>query len=83
MARGVGDTSPSNVARYLAGIDFPARKRQLIEHAKRNGAEEEVIQKLQELPEEEFRSMAEVMRAYGETSDAEETEDTEEQTRRS
>ena len=54
----------------------------MIEHAKRNGAEDDVMQTLQELPEEEFRSMAEVMRAYGETSATEEREDTEEQTRR-
>jgi hypothetical protein len=66
MARGVGGHSPSNVARYLSGIDFPCRKGDLVRHAKNNGAEEEVLQVLQELPEQEYGNMADVVRGYGE-----------------
>jgi hypothetical protein len=44
MARGVGGQSPSNIARYLSGIDFPCQKNDLVQHAKRNGAEDWVLQ---------------------------------------
>jgi Protein of unknown function (DUF2795) len=72
MARGVGGHSPSNLAYYLSGIDFPCRKDDLIQHAKNNGAEAEVLQMLQELPEKEYGTMADVMRGYGEARDEEE-----------
>jgi hypothetical protein len=75
MARGVGGKSPSNVARYLSGIDFPARKADLINHAKRNGAEDEVLQTLEELPEGEYQDMAEVMQGYGEARQAEDEDE--------
>jgi hypothetical protein len=71
MARGVGGRSPANVARYLSGIDFPWQKADLVTHAKAQGAEDEVLQLLEELPEGECTNMADVMRGYGEAREAE------------
>lgn len=66
MPRGVSGVSAAKVARMLAGIDFPARKAQLIEHARRNGAREAVLQALQELPDKEYHTMPDALEAYGE-----------------
>lgn len=34
MTRGVGGESPANVATYLKGIDYPANKQDLLQHAR-------------------------------------------------
>jgi hypothetical protein len=39
MARGMGGQSPSNVAHYLSGIDFPCQKEDLVEHPRKNNAD--------------------------------------------
>ncbi|MBV8522161.1 MAG: DUF2795 domain-containing protein [Acetobacteraceae bacterium] len=36
MTRGLGGQSPANVTHHLNGIDFPAKKQDLIKHAKRS-----------------------------------------------
>jgi hypothetical protein len=38
------------VETYLKGIDFPADKQQLINHAKKNNANEDVISLLKTMP---------------------------------
>ena len=65
MVRGVGGGSPANVAKYLKGIDFPANKHDLINRAKKNHAEEPVLQELKKMPEQEYGTMADVMKGYG------------------
>ncbi len=42
------------IAKMLKGIDFPAEKEDLVEHARDNGADPEIVEMLQEMPEEEF-----------------------------
>lgn len=71
MARGVGGKSPANVAKYLAGIDFPCQKEDLITHAEHNGAEDEVLEMLRHMPEDEYGNMADVMKGYGKVYDQE------------
>ncbi|RJQ76080.1 MAG: DUF2795 domain-containing protein [Desulfobacteraceae bacterium] len=65
MARGVGGGSPANVARFLKGIDFPAKKKDLINHAKHNDADQRVIETLNRMPDQEYGNMADVMKGYG------------------
>lgn len=65
MTRGVGGDSPANVSSYLKNIDFPANQDQLIEHAQGNGADSEVLEIIRNMPEQEYRNMADVMKAYG------------------
>jgi Protein of unknown function (DUF2795) len=66
MIRGMGGHSPSNVAHYLKGVDFPARKQDLQKHAKKNEAPEEVVDVLEALPDETYNNMADVMKGFGE-----------------
>jgi hypothetical protein len=65
MTRGVGGQSPANVQTYLKGIDYPARKNDLLRTARDNGAPEEVMDLLQQLPGDEYGGPQDVMKAYG------------------
>jgi hypothetical protein len=65
MTRGLGGHSPANVTHHLKGIHFPARKQDLLKQAKQNGAEKEVMELLNSMPDAEFASIAEVMKAVG------------------
>ncbi|WP_181297306.1 DUF2795 domain-containing protein [Pseudomonas sp. Q2-TVG4-2] len=67
MTRGVGGESPANVTTYLKGIDYPAKKDQLVQHAQQNGADSEVIEVLNNMPDQEYGNMADVMKGYGES----------------
>jgi uncharacterized protein DUF2795 len=65
MARGVGGQSPSNVQSYLAGVDYPASKNDLVKTAKHNGAPEEILALLEGFEQDQFGGPQEVMKAYG------------------
>jgi hypothetical protein len=66
MTRGLGGQSPANVTHFLKGIEFPASKDDLLEHAKENDAEDAVCEMIEKMPDADYQSMADVMRAYGE-----------------
>jgi len=70
MPRGMGGNSPSNVAHYLKGIDFPADKKGLLAQAKQNKAEKEVLDELKNMPDQEYKNMADVMKGYGKEHNA-------------
>jgi hypothetical protein len=57
--------SPAHVQTYLKGIDYPARKEDLIQKARANGAPGEVMDLLQKVPAEQYGGPGDVMRAYG------------------
>lgn len=65
MTRGMGGQSPANVAHYLKGIDFPANKQDLVKHAQSHKADEEVLDALKKMPDQEYGTMADVMKGYG------------------
>ena len=68
MTQGAGGRSPTNVSTYLKGIDFPANRDQLIRHAEQNGAEQDVLDVLKQMPEQQYDNMADVMKGYGEVN---------------
>jgi hypothetical protein len=49
----------------LRGIDFPARKDQMVQHARQNQAADDTNQAIQMLPDREYQSMADVMQGFG------------------
>lgn len=57
--------NPMQIQEYLKGVDYPCSKEDLIETAKSEGADENVIQTLQRIPMEEFNSPKEVSEAIG------------------
>jgi hypothetical protein len=43
-----------HVQKFLSGVDYPATKEQLLEHAKRQNADKQAMEALQRLPEKEY-----------------------------
>ncbi|MEA5513198.1 DUF2795 domain-containing protein [Nodularia sp. UHCC 0506] len=58
--------SAIDISRSLSGIDFPANKQDLVNHAREKKANQEVINVLQQMPEREYGNMADVEHAFGE-----------------
>ena len=67
MAQGSGEQSPVNVTHYLKGVDLPAKKGDLVEHAKGNGAPDDVVSKIEAMPDGDFKTMADVMKGFGQS----------------
>lgn len=74
MARGLGGHSAVNVTQHLKGMHFPASKRDLLLRARDGGAGQDMLEVLESFPEdEEFETLADLMRAYGESDQAPQT----------
>jgi hypothetical protein len=58
--------NPIQLQKHLKGVDYPANKEELIEHAKQNGADENAIAVLEELPDQEYETPTDVSAAVGE-----------------
>jgi len=65
-----GGQSPANVTKHLKGIDFPESKQDLLKHAQQLKAEKVVIDEIQRMDDREYDSMADVMKAFGQESQA-------------
>ncbi|UBF26545.1 DUF2795 domain-containing protein [Kovacikia minuta CCNUW1] len=57
--------NPIQMQKYLKGVDYPARKQDLLERAKQEGADENVCLTIEQLPDEEFETPADVSKAFG------------------
>jgi hypothetical protein len=42
------------VQKFLSGMDYPASKQDLIEHARKQNADQDVIEALEHLPDREY-----------------------------
>lgn len=62
--------NPIQIQKYLKGVDYPASKEQLIENARKLGADENICASLEQLPDDEFQTPADVSEAFkGPSSD--------------
>lgn len=61
-----GGHSPSDVARELKGIDFPASKADLVNHVEGGSTNEDAVGIIKQMPERTYESMADVMKGVGE-----------------
>lgn len=59
-------TSPIEVQKALKDIDYPVNKEKLVQHAKKHGANEEVMDVLEGLPDKDYNSPIEVSEAFNE-----------------
>jgi hypothetical protein len=66
MTRGLGGQSPANLTHHLKGVQFPATKEDMIKQAQKNGAERDIIEVIQQLPDQEYDSMSKILEGYGE-----------------
>ncbi|MBD2430690.1 MULTISPECIES: DUF2795 domain-containing protein [Fischerella] len=55
--------NPIQLQKHLKGMDYPASKEELIQHAQQNGADENAISVLQQLPEQEYQTPTDVSEA--------------------
>ena len=62
-------TSAASIAKILKGIDFPANKNDLVNHASQNKGQtddsDDVIDTIDQLPDKEYKSMADVEHEVG------------------
>lgn len=64
----MSDTSNANpvqVQKFLDNVDYPASKEDLISTARNEGADDNVIQTLQQIPDDQFQTPADVSEAIG------------------
>lgn len=64
--------NPIQIQKFLKGVDYPASKAALIENAKNMGADENVCASLEQLPDEDFETPADVSQAFGKLPDVSE-----------
>jgi Protein of unknown function (DUF2795) len=66
MAQSETRVSPAQLAHYLRAVEFRASTHDLKADARKNQAPQEILNFIDKLPEEQYRTMAEVMEAVGE-----------------
>ncbi|XGV98575.1 MAG: DUF2795 domain-containing protein [Leptolyngbya sp. BL-A-14] len=57
--------NPIQLQKYLKGMDYPANKQDLLDLAKQEGADENILSTLERLEEDEFETPADVSKAVG------------------
>lgn len=60
-------TAPIQIQKYLKGMDYPATKEELIEHARNNEASDDIISMLENMKTRKFNTPAEVSKALGDS----------------
>jgi hypothetical protein len=55
--------NPIDLQKALSGASYPSSKQDLIEHAKKNGADEEIVNSLNQLPDGEISGPDQVQKA--------------------
>jgi uncharacterized protein DUF2795 len=63
--RGKQSGSVASVSHALKGIGFPVIKSDLLNRAKQNHAERAVLDIIGAMPDQEYRTMADVMKGFG------------------
>jgi hypothetical protein len=46
--------SPIDIQKALSGIDYPASKDQIVQHAEKNGGDQEVVEALRKIDDREY-----------------------------
>ncbi|GAA1824680.1 DUF2795 domain-containing protein [Planosporangium flavigriseum] len=57
--------NPVQLQKFLKGIDYPADKNTLLQRARENGADDNVVRTLEQLPRDRFNSPNDVSEAVG------------------
>lgn len=59
--------NPVEVQKNLKGVDYPADKQELIQHARQHGANQDVISLLEQLPDkQQYENPTDLNKALGE-----------------
>ncbi len=60
-----GHVNPIQVQKFLKGVDYPCSKQDLVNKAKEEGADQNVLRTLQNMPMDRFNSPNDVAQAIG------------------
>jgi hypothetical protein len=63
--RGGTAAAPVQVQKFLSGLDYPVRRQQIIDKAKENGADRQIIAMLERLPDREYEGPSGISREIG------------------
>jgi hypothetical protein len=55
--------SPIDIQKALSGLDYPASKEQIVQHAEKNGADAEVLDALRKIEDREYEGPSGVSKA--------------------
>lgn len=58
--------NPIQIQKDLKGMDYPASKQDLIQHAEKHGADQSVRSVLEQIPDKQYETPAAVSKAIGE-----------------
>ena len=61
----MASVNPIQLEKYLKGVDYPAKKNDLIKRAEQNGADQRVLDTLKQLPDRTFDGPSGVSKAIG------------------
>lgn len=56
--------NPIQMQKFLGGVEYPASREQLVEHARAKGADEAVLTGLQAIPDREYNGPNAVSQAF-------------------
>jgi hypothetical protein len=56
--------NPIQMQKFLGGIEYPASRDQLVEHARSKGADDAVLEGLQAIPDREYNGPNAVSQAF-------------------
>lgn len=59
--------NPIQLQKYLKGVDYPASKQDLVNHAKQQGADADALSALEQLADEQYESPTDVSKAIADT----------------
>ena len=57
--------NPIQLQKFLGGIDYPTEKKTLLETARKQGADDNAVNVLEQLPEQKYNSPNDVSEAVG------------------
>ncbi len=60
-----GKPNPIQLQKHLKGVSYPASRQDLLKAAESNGADEEISSFLEQLPDQEYQTPADVNEAFG------------------
>lgn len=60
--------NPIEVQQYLGNVEYPATKEDLVEHARKQDASDSIVETLEEIPDREYVSAADVSKGIGESN---------------
>ena len=57
--------NPIQVQKYLKGVKYPVNKQDLLKHVEKEGADQNMRSSLEQLPDQQFDTPADVSKAIG------------------